>query len=293
MEQPFTWEAFISGDTATEATPLTLRAALDRYMEEVTQEKRSNRKEINRIKQWQRHPLADCLLTALEGKHFKRHRDTRLKAGLSRDTVRLELAIISHLYTTARKEWDLKGLANPIQDIKKPSPGDGRERRFEDGEEPALMAAAESLKPLLKQIIIFALDTCMRRGEIVALCWRDVRLDNAAAPHVLLRKTKNGRPRVVPLSSRAVAMLRDLPRTEARVFPVSPDWLSHRFADARKRAGLEDLRLHDMRHEGISRLFELGTLNIVEIAQITGHRDLKILKRYTHLSAMHLAKKLG
>ena len=109
-----------------------------------------------------------------------------------------------------------------------------------------------------------------------------------------LPDTKNGEARSVPLSSTAIQTLRALPRSlHGQVFPgLTTEAVKRAFARAVRRAGIEDLRFHDLRHEATSRLFERG-LNIMEVASITGHKDLRMLRRYTHLKAEDLARKLG
>ena len=131
----------------------------------------------------------------------------------------------------------------------------------------------------------------MRQGELIGLRWEHVDLARRIAH---LPDTKNGEARTVPLSSTAVDVLRALPRSiHAEVFPgLTTEAVKRAFARARRRAGLEDLHFHDLRHEATTRLFERG-LNIMEVATITGHKDLRMLRRYTHLKAEELARKLG
>ncbi len=130
----------------------------------------------------------------------------------------------------------------------------------------------------------------MRQGEIVGLRWRHV---NMARRTALLPDTKNGESRTVPLSSVAVDLLKALPRSiNGEVFPgVTTEAVKQAFIRATRRAKIEDFHFHDLRHEATTRLFERG-LNIIEVSSITGHRDLQMLRRYTHLRAEDLAKKL-
>ena len=130
----------------------------------------------------------------------------------------------------------------------------------------------------------------MRRGELLGLEWQHVDLDKRTA---YLPITKNGTNRTIPLSLKAIETLQLLPRDiSGRVFPLSATALRGLWARACKRAGIEDLRFHDLRHEATSRFFEKG-LNVMEVAAITGHKDLRMLQRYTHLRAEDLAVKLG
>ena len=131
----------------------------------------------------------------------------------------------------------------------------------------------------------------MRQGELVSLRWEHIDLNRRT---VHLPDTKNGESRTVPLSTAAVKILRSLPRNiQGKVFPgVTTEAVKRAYARAVRRTAIEDLRFHDLRHEATSRLFEKG-LNIMEVASITGHKDLRMLRRYTHLKAEDLARKLG
>jgi integrase len=132
----------------------------------------------------------------------------------------------------------------------------------------------------------------MRLGELLALEWRNVDLDRQIAylPH-----TKNGESRSVPLSTAAVEVLRWWPRSvSGKVFPQwsRPDSFENAWRRAVERAELPDLHFHDLRHEAASRLFERG-LNPMQVAAITGHKSMQMLKRYTHLRAVDLVALIG
>lgn len=130
----------------------------------------------------------------------------------------------------------------------------------------------------------------MRQGELLSLKWKDVNLVRRVA---YLSETKNSEAREVPLSSIAVTVLSKLPRRiDGKVFGVSGAHVSKTFRETCKKLKIEDLRWHDLRHEACSRLFEKG-LNPMEVASISGHKTLQMLKRYTHLKAENLALKLG
>ena len=144
----------------------------------------------------------------------------------------------------------------------------------------------------MKPLIILAIETAMRRGEMLDLQWQHVDLVRCVA-HLPL--TKNGDSRDIPLSRRAVATLRallaDAKPSADRVFPVTGNSIRLAFEHLRVRAQMEDLRFHDLRHEGVSRLFEKG-LNIAEVSAISGHKELRMLQRYTHLRAVDLVARL-
>lgn len=272
-----------------EAEKTTLGEALERYLREITPQKKGHQ-EAYVIKAWLRHPLALRPLTAVRSSDLAAYRHERLKE-VGPKTVIHALNVISHLYNVAKSEWGMEGLINPVAAIKKPKLPPGRSRRISATELKRLLeAAADSDMKCLTAIIELALETAMRRGELVALRWEYVDLEKRVAH---LPMTKNGEPRDVPLSSRAVEILRNHPRsTDGRVFPIHPDSVTRAFGDACKKAGIEGLRFHDQRHEATSRFFEHDGLELMDVAKITGHKTLQMLHRYTHLRAEQVAKKL-
>jgi integrase len=278
---------FVSRD---EAEAVTLAEALRRYEREVSAKKRGHAQEKNRIKAWLEHPLAKRSLAGIRATDIAKYRDDRLAAGCAVATVRLDLAVISHLYAIAAKEWGL-AVQNPVRTVSLPSVNNARTRRLDADEEARLLSELDrSRNRWAKPIVEFALETAMRRGELLSLQWENIDLARRVAH---LPKTKNGDARNVPLSSRAVAVLQALPRSiDGRVFPVEDYMIREAWKQACKRAGIEDLRFHDLRHEATSRLAE-KLPNVVELSAVTGHKDLRMLKRYYHPRAEDLAKKLG
>lgn len=276
---------------ATEAENTTLFEALERYSREITPQKKGAKAEMQRIRVWQQHSIAQCSLTTIRGKDMATHRDQRLAEGKAINTIRNELKIISHLYTVARKEWGMENLSNPVTIIRLPQGARVRNRRLEDDEEERLLKAARKGRSrVIGQIITIALETAARRGEIVLMEWKHVDLKNRTW---FIPETKNGTSRTVPLSSRAVNVLQNLPqRLDGLTWDIKKDSVTQAFRRCCKSAKIVDLRFHDLRHEATSRFFEIG-LNVMEVASITGHKDLKMLQRYTHLRAEDLAQKLG
>lgn len=279
----------------TEAQQTTLYEALERYLREISAFKKGAREEAIRIKSWQQHPLAKRSLASLNPKDFSKYRDDRLKKdGRQSNTVRLELALISHLFTIARKEWGIP-VDNPIRSIRKPAPGKARQRRLEGDEYPRLLAAAQcSKKPQLQPMIVLAVESAMRLGELLSLTWEHVDLAKRTA---FLPDTKNGTSRCVALSTVAVETLQAMPRhiRDTRVFYTfkqSSDAIKSAWHSALSQAGIDDLHYHDLRHEAVSRLIEKG-LNPLEVASISGHKTMAMLQRYTHFRAEELAIKLG
>jgi len=276
-----------------EAENTTLGEALERYAREISVDKKSKEMELYRIAAWKQQPLACRSLATLRGADFADYRDERLKAGKAGSTIRLELAIISHLFTIARKEWGMESLMNPIQAIRLPRPSKARDRRLVGDEEERLLAACdESRSSGLKDVVILALETAMRQAELLGIEWQHVHKS-----FVHLPDTKNGTSRNVPLSPAAIAILKKRSKVrkidDNRVFHEwkSPNGFKHTWARAAKRAGIEDLRFHDLRHEATTRLFEKG-LSDDKVRAITGHKTAQMLMRYTHLRAEDLAELL-
>ncbi len=271
-----------------EAESTTLSDALDRYEREISSIKKGHLQEKKRIRSWKTHPLAKRFLATIQGKDIAAWRDARIKSGSSANTVRLDLAVISHLFEIARKEWGMEGLHNPVKAIRMPSPPAGRDRRLQPGELEMLL---ESSSEEMNHVIRFALETAMRRGELAGMTWEMVDLKKRT---VTLPETKNGQKRIVPLSSVSVAILKErigTRRLDGKVWDIGPDAISQDFAKACRKAGISGLHFHDLRHEATSRLFEKG-FDTMEVRTITGHKTLQMLARYTHLRAEDLVERM-
>ncbi|AOV17847.1 integrase [Acidihalobacter aeolianus] len=290
---------------------LTLDRALDRYRLEVTPTKKaSTASRETDLAVPLRTALGKYSLAAITPDIVAEYRDRRLAAvskktgrPMSASSVRLELALLGHLYAVAIKEWGLGLTLNPVQMIRRPSPGEGRNRRLTGDEEARLLAAVDAhSNPMLGWIVRLALYTGMRQGEILSLTADQVDLDRRV---VRLTETKNGSARTVPLSRAAVDVLREalaspLRRGTSLVFPGDPRkdgtrrpyTINRVWRFALARAGIVGLRFHDLRHEAVSRLVERG-LSDQEVAAISGHKSMQMLRRYTHLRAEDLVDKLG
>ena len=274
-----------------EAENTTLSEALDRYLTEITEKKKGSYQESRRIENLKIHSLGKRFLATIQGRDIAEYRDERL-ATVSPATVRRELVILSHLFTVASKEWGMSGLGNPVQAIRLPSGrGVSRDRRLNPGEETALLDACEKYGGDLPHVVLLALETAMRRGEIAGMTWDDVDLKKRT---VTLPETKTGEVRIVSLSSEAVRILSSIPRRiDGRVFGYTdPHSITWAFIHACKKAGIFGLTFHDLRHEATSRLFELG-LSAEKVKKITGHKTYQMLARYTYLKAEDIAEEIG
>ena len=270
---------------------MTMAEALDRYASEVTVNKRGWRQELSRIKHLRQTEFARLPLNRIETADVVALRNELLER-VSANTARLYLAVVSNLFTVAQRDWGMTFLANPvIRGVMPSCAGTARDRRLEPGEEEILLNACEEYGGFIRDAVIFAIETAMRRGEIANLEWKHVDPRRRVAH---LPETKNGESRDVPLSPRAVEVLTRRAKVrslkDSRVFGVEPNGISQAFSRVCKAAGIRDLRFHDLRHEATTRLAE--RFQPLELARITGHKDMKMLLRYYNPRAEDLARKM-
>jgi integrase len=274
------------------AEKTTLGELLTRYCAEVTPTKKSASSEKARIGALIRRDVSHRTLAKLNSTHIASYRDERLKT-VAPATVIRELNTISHALEIAQREWGFYLPRNPVKSVRRPTAPRGRQRRLHEGEEERILAACDQGRNRwLKPLIVLAIETGMRRGELVGLLWEHIDLRKRVAH---LPETKNGESRDVPLSQRASSTLQALYAERGdrkRVFPLSGNAVRLAWEHLRQRAGCPDLHFHDLRHEAVSRLFERG-LNIAEVSTISGHKELRMLQRYTHLRAADLVQRLG
>ena len=283
---------------------LTVAGALQRYMDEVSVTKKPTTQRSERFTaQHLEAFFGKYSMAAVSADLVAKYRDKRLTEGKSNNTVRIELAMLGHLFRIAIQEWGIGLTFNPVANIRKPSPGAGRDRRLTASEQEQLFEAIEAhSNPMLGWIVRLAVETGMRSSEIANLRRSQVDLDRRV---VTLRDTKNGSARMVPLTRGAAEVLRLAMDNPIRpidtdlVFFGEPGRDGQRrpyvfqklWADAVRGIGLADLHFHDLRHEAVSRLVEAG-LSDQEVASISGHKSMQMLKRYTHLRAEDLVAKL-
>jgi integrase len=273
------------------AARTSLGQILERYRREVTPAKRGATDEDFRLRAMARRSIARVRMAQLTSSRIAAYRDERLKV-VRGATVNRELNLLSHAIDIARREWDLYVPLNPCTLVRHAPTARPRSRRLQGDEEHRLLTQCRAARnPWLAHFVSLAVATGMRRGELLSLQWANVDLEKRTA---FLPITKNGEARRVPLSSQALAIFQGLPSScNGRVFGnLTVGGLKKSFKRAVRRAHIEDLRLHDLRHEATSRFFEKG-LNMMEVAFVTGHKTLQMLKRYTHLSATDLAARLG
>ena len=315
--QAMRWAAAIErelqgGNLAILAKPLTFNQVAEDYARQGLPRLKSHKTALGFLER-ARAKFGATFITSIQAAQVSAWREEMLAAGTSPRSTLYALAILSSCFTFAERELQIQLPAgNPLRMIKKPTLPRGRDRRLRPGDMDALLAAAAtSSGPELGQMIVLAVETSMRLGEILGLEWNRIDLD-ARTAH--LDKTKNGDSRTVALSSAAITALLQLRPQASPTGRVIERWSSDSAvgrAWSRTKAQavtthhamcaatgtqpdpsfLANLRFHDLRHEATSRLFERG-LGIMEVASMTGHKSLSMLKRYTHLDAARLAQKL-
>jgi len=340
------WAAGVEGEMAQnrylvdkDSRRVTLEEVIDEYLERRVPKLKGDQPKFQTL-DWKKRPLAKRIIGTITAADVIEWMDKRLKEQVDvyqRDlrgrikygptgrplpnpkarqiapkTVLNELRRLSAIFSWAQSVLEMHALVNPVKLI----PSDllpkarGRDRRLKKGELEQLLAAAKhDEQPLIGPIILFAIETACRRGEIAKLRLRDY---NADAQTLDVRGTKNGDDRTIGLSPRAIQILeaiiqeRGLTDPDAFFFLLMPDEISFAFRrccrvteiDGRKvepigdRLDFDGLVFHDLRHEGASLLFELG-LKIQEVAHQTGHKSYQSLKRYTHPKGSEIAKKLA
>lgn len=272
-------------------TKTNMADLFQRYTQEICGEKKGARWEVIRLRTFCRYPWAKIKLANVRREDIERWIDYRLKS-VKPSTVNRELTLLSHCFTQARR-WRLMG-HKPMADLKKPRNPPPRNRRIKPHETQSILAAlqySESVPVVLQSqrvavAFLFALETAMRAGEICALWPEHINEQQRTA---LLVDTKNGRPRKVPLSLEALRLIRRLdPWPEAGpLFGMASPSLSATFKKGVTKAGVEGLTFHDSRHEAITRLAK--KLEVLDLARMVGHRDIRQLMVYYHPTAEELA----
>jgi integrase len=269
----------------------TAADVFDRYAREVSPGKGGTRWELLRLAAFEADPVGKVPLTELNASHIAQWRDRRLKSVKS-STVNREWNLMSAAFSVARKEW-LWLRENPMQNVKRPKDPEPRDRRILNDEIDRICLAlgfdgvgpVESVQQRCAVAFLFAIETAMRAGEICSL-----RRDLVEGRVAHLPKTKNGTSRRVPLSTRAIELLGMLPDLDESCFGLTARQLDVNFRKGRDRSGIENLVFHDTRHEATTRLAKV--FSVLELARVTGHKDLKKLMIYFNETAENLAEQL-
>ena len=294
-QEAASWALQAEAELAGRSLPsVTLADALNRYNREVTPTRRGQRWERVRIRKLLRDPLSARRLSSLTPAELSEWRDRQL-ARLAPSSVGREMTLLRSVFEVARRDW-LWIKSNPWKEVRWPKSPPPRLRRIAPEEVEAMTRAlglssglsAAKATQRVGLAFLFALETAMRSGEIVGLRWADVDVHRRTAK---LGRTKNGQTREVPLSTRAVEILAALPRGDGPVFGVSGPVRDTIWRREVQRTGVVDLHFHDSKSEAIWRLSK--KLDVLQLARVIGHRDLKSLMIYYAESAASMAKRLG
>lgn len=277
--------------STTAAEKTSLAQAIDRYKEDVCPSLArggiAQMANLDRLKE----NLGATSLATLDSAQISAYRETMLKT-YSLQTVRHDMGLLNRVLKCCQIDWGInlpRGL--PTANVRLPKMPKARDRRLKEGEEEKLLAAASKYGGEIEDLIIFAIETAMRRNELAQMRWEQVDLRRRIVS-LLSEQTKTGEARQVPLSTKAIEVLNRRTGDIGPVWHMTPNAITTAFMRVTSRAELDDLRFHDLRHEATSRLFEKG-FNTIEVATITGHKTLEMLKRYTHLKGEGLAARLG
>jgi len=285
-----------NGHLATGKHCHTFADVIDRFTKEVSPTREGGKWEKVRGKFFKKFSIAKIRLNKLSARHFADYRDERLKKVKS-SSVRRELNFMSSMIGTAMRDWEWIGY-NPVEKITKPESSPPRDRRVSKKEIKLIMRELNYSETCLiiqkKQqtatLFLLAIETAMRCKEMTTLSWDQVHLDKK---YIQLEKTKNGDRRQVPLSTRAIELIKKFEGLhKEKMCTVSEGTASSMFYKAKTNAGLNDLNFHDSRREATSRLAQ--KLKVLDLAKMTGHRDIKTLVDvYYKPSAGDIADLLG
>lgn len=272
---------------------VTFGALLQEYAEKVSPKKRGAKWEINRINLICRDEIASVKLADLSASHIAKWRDRSLER-VSEASVRREWNLLSAAVNIAIKEWEWLD-TNPFHKVKRPADNPARTRTFSDKEITLLChtlgyEADQKPKTATARVgiaLLFALETGMRMGEIAALQWSDVEKTVAT---IRTGKTRAAARRV-PLSAEAQRLLKQLPKDGDRCLELDSKQIDALFRKAKDKSLIKDLHFHDSRATAVGRLAK--KLDILDLAKMIGHKDLRMLQVYYRDSAEEIAKRLG
>ncbi len=281
-----------------EAKKHTLGALIDRYIENVIPTKPKNGSSTTAQLLWWKKQIGYCLLSDLTPALIAEQRDILLKGKTIKGTIRSPstvvryLAALSHAITIATKEWGWLE-DSPMRKVTKPTEPRGRVRFLDDSEREALLASSKgSSNPYLYIVVVLALSTGMRQGELMNLRWENIDIFKGK---IILHETKNGERRVVALRGHALELVQSYGLTKGQIFGLlfpskddadKPMDLRFPWEQALKKGNISNFRFHDCRHSCASYLLMNGA-SLAEIAEVLGHKTLSMVKRYAHLSESH------
>ena len=260
--------------------PKTMLEILNQYKKKTTPLKKSSQNEIIIINALVKHKWIQKPLSSLCPSDVANYRDMRLQT-IKASSFAREFCILKHALKVAEVEWNWNVPTNLLGNIKIPKVHAKAIRRIDDIDlERLLIASAKHTNKYLNPIIKLALETAMRRGEILSLKWSDIDMHRGL---IIIDNTKTGFSRSIQMNDKVRFVLSSLNKEDERVFPITINSLRLCYQRLCKKLCVK-VRFHDFRHEAISRLFEKN-LSIPHIASISGHRTMSQLFRYAHFKA--------
>ena len=275
----------------SEASKLLLGDLLKRFINEGKHKKKKSFKMYEfRCEILRKDTIADINLLRLSSKHLAEFKDRKLKK-VGPSTFNKYLSLLSVVIDTAMQDWGIYLPHNPCRVIKREKEPRPRDRILKDDELSRLLKVCSvSKNRYLKHLVLISIETAMRVGELLAMRYDQIDFEKRT---LLIPETKTGRPRTIPLSTKALEILKSMPRRlDGKVFPLTIDMLEYHFKVARHKANIKGFRWHDLRRHACSLLFEKG-LSVPEVQLFSGHKDPRILlNTYTKLSPEKVAIKL-
>ena len=258
----------------------TLLELMERYEKEVCPRHKGSRQEIARLGLLAREPFVHNCADQVTTDIVRNYKDRLVKSGNSNATVNLKLSLLSAIYKAAHLDWNY-ALKNPVEGVRRPPQGFGRYRRLSDEERLKIESYLSARVTVsFASFIRFALSTGMRRSEILSLNWADINLDRRL---ISLKDSKNSRPRWIPIDESAMkALLTQQRLNTSKPFPLTLSAVDSAWKRMVKRLELTDLRLHDLRHEALSRWAERLNGDPYKLCLISGHRTLQMTHRYVN-----------
>lgn len=286
-----------------EAKKHTIADFIDRYLREIEKKNPKRFVDVKKLLNWWKQEIGSYLLSDLTRALIIEQRDKLLnstgrkgsKANRSPATVNRYMVALGHALTIAANEWEWIH-ENPMRKISKLSEPRGRVRFLDDEERERLLEACKvSTNHQLHTLVVLALSTGARHGELINLRWKDVDLQRRV---ITLHDTKNKERRLLPLAHYALHLMEE----HNKVRNIASDWVfpspsrpmkpwdcRSAWLSALWKANIQDFRFHDLRHSCASYLAMNGA-SLAEIAEVLGHKTLQMVKRYAHLSEAHTAK---
>lgn len=272
----------------------TMGDAFRKYAQEISPAHKGERWEVIRLEKLAKQPFADTSLMSLTYEDIEQWISDSCKT-LSANSIRREFSMISATLSVAQRDWKWID-HNPAKMVRLPKKTPPRDRRISDIEISRILAAleyhsdgmAETSRQQLAVAFLLAIETAMRMGEIYELEWSRINLEKK---YLSLLETKNGTRRDVPLSRKAIALLEQRLSPSEYVFSSNKVAAGVLFRKVLKECHITDLRFHDTRHEGLTRLAR--KLDVLDLARMVGHKDPRSLMIYYNATASEIAERLG